>query len=54
MERYTVDIRADFFNLTNTPSFYIGDQDINSQTFGRITSTATGRRVVQFGMYFRF
>ncbi len=54
VERYTLDIRGDFFNLTNTPSFFIGDQNINSQTFGRITSTASGRRVVQFGMYLRF
>ncbi len=53
-ERYTADLRADFFNLTNTPSFFIGDQDINSVNFGRITSTASGRRVVQFGLYVRF
>lgn len=54
VERYTLDLRADFFNLTNTPSFFIGDQNINSNTFGRITSTASGRRVVQFGLYLRF
>lgn len=53
-ERYSADVRADFFNLTNTPSFFIGDQSINSATFGRITSTASGRRVVQFGLYLRF
>jgi hypothetical protein len=53
-ERYSVDLRGDFFNLTNTPSFFIGDQNINSQNFGRITSTASGRRFVQVGMYLRF
>jgi hypothetical protein len=53
-ERYTVDFRADFFNLTNTPSFFVGDQSINSVNFGRITSTASGRRVVQLGLYLRF
>jgi hypothetical protein len=53
-ERVTSDLRGDFFNLTNSPSFFIGDQDINSINFGRITSTASARRVVQFGLYIRF
>jgi hypothetical protein len=53
-ERYSADLRGDFFNLANTPSFFIGDQDINSVNFGRITSAASGRRVVQFGLYLRF
>jgi hypothetical protein len=53
-ERVTVDFRGDFFNLTNTPSFFIGDQSLDSVNFGRITSTASGRRVVQFGLYLRF
>jgi hypothetical protein len=40
-------IRADIFNLFNTVNFYVGDDDINSATFGRITDTNTAPRVVQ-------
>jgi hypothetical protein len=40
-------IRADVFNLLNTVNFSVGDYDINSTTFGQITSTNTGPRVVQ-------
>ncbi len=56
-EKQRVEFRSEFFNLTNTPSFFINDQNINSTTFGRITTTVgnnTGRRVIQFGLYYRF
>jgi hypothetical protein len=53
-ERYTADFRTDFFNFTNSPSFNISEQDVNSQNFGRITGTASGRRIIQFGLYLRF
>lgn len=48
------EFRAEFFNLTNHPSFLIGDQDINSVNFGRITATASSRRIIQFGIQYRF
>jgi hypothetical protein len=54
LEKQYVEVRADFFNLTNHPSFYIGDQAVNGTNFGRITSTASGSRIVQFGLYYRF
>ena len=53
-EGHSIEFRAELFNMTNTPSFFIGDQDINSIQFGRITSTASGRRIIQFGLYYRF
>ncbi|MBL0157044.1 MAG: TonB-dependent receptor [Bryobacterales bacterium] len=53
-EKQRVELKSEWFNMTNTPSFYIGDQDINSTTFGRITSTLSGRRIIQFGLYYRF
>lgn len=53
-ERHRLEIRGEMFNFTNTPSFYIGDMDINSTTFGRITSTLSGRRIMQFGVYYKF
>ncbi len=53
-ERHTIDFRADAFNLPNTPGFNIGDQDINSQNFGRITTVNIGSRFMQFGLHYRF
>jgi hypothetical protein len=41
-------------NATNTPSFFFGDQLIDSVNFGRITGTQSGRRVVQFSVSLRF
>jgi hypothetical protein len=46
-DRHRIEIKGEGFNLTNTPSFFRGDIDINSQTFGRLTSVNVGSRVVQ-------
>ena len=40
--------------MTNHTSFYVADQTVNSTTFGKITGTIFGRRVVQFAAYYRF
>lgn len=53
-EKQRLEFRTEWFNFSNTPSFFIGDQNINSTTFGRITGTSSARRVVQFGLYYRF
>jgi hypothetical protein len=47
VNRTSLLVTAEAFNLTNSVSFYSGDFNVNSTTFGRITSTATGARVVQ-------
>jgi hypothetical protein len=68
-ERYAVQFRAEFFNLTNTPTFFlpaassptltcIGTPgsacNANNPSFGKLTSgTATGRQI-QFGMKLYF
>ena len=52
--RYTLELKAEAFNLTNSVSFDIGDQNINSTTFGQITDTAVGARVMQFSVRFDF
>ena len=68
-ERFLLQFRAEFFNLTNTPTFYlpaansptltcIGSPgsacNANNPTFGKLSSgTATGRQI-QFGLKFYF
>ncbi len=44
------EFRAEFFNLTNTPSFSNPDSNVVSAAFGRISSTSTGPRVIQFAL----
>lgn len=53
-EKQSVEIRMESTNIFNHPTWYVGDQNIDSTTFGRITSTFFGRRLIQFGAYYRF
>ncbi len=59
-ERQSIQLRADFYNMFNHPSFYggdpvyLGDQNVNSNTFGKISETVSSPRVIQFGLYYRF
>jgi hypothetical protein len=52
-EQQTLELRMDAFNLPNHTSFFAGDQNINSTTFGVVSSTY-GARLVQFGVHYRF
>jgi hypothetical protein len=45
--RWGLQIRADIFNVFNTVNFFVGDYDINSASFGRISATNTDPRLVQ-------
>jgi hypothetical protein len=49
-----VEFRLEAFNAFNSVSFYSGDFNVNSTTFGRITSTAVGARIVQLTLRFDF
>ena len=49
-DRHRIEVKGESFNLTNTPSFFRGDMDINSTTFGRITSVNVNSRVVQLSV----
>jgi hypothetical protein len=49
-----VELRADFINATNTPSFGNPVNDINSLNFGRINATASGPRIIILGARFNF
>jgi hypothetical protein len=64
-ESHSLDLHFDFFNLLNHPTFYVspasgGDYgstanaNINSTSFGKITSTNYANRRVQIGAYYRF
>ena len=52
-ERRNVELRADAINLTNTPQFGTPNGDINSLSFGRITSSE-GERLVVIGLRLNF
>ncbi len=53
-ERQSVEFRMESINSFNNAFFRSGDQLINSVNFGRMTATQNSRRVVQFGLYYRF
>ncbi|MBL8178820.1 MAG: TonB-dependent receptor, partial [Bryobacterales bacterium] len=53
-ERQSVEFRMESTNFFNTPTFFIGDQNINSTQFMRITAANTSARRIQFGLYYRF
>ena len=53
-ERNTLEFRMEAGNVFNHPTFFAPDFNINSTKFGQITSTVTDRRVIQFGLYYRF
>jgi hypothetical protein len=52
-ERGTLQLRWEVFNVLNRANFSVGDQNINSTTFGKITAT-NAPRVMQFGARFDF
>jgi hypothetical protein len=51
-----VDFRAEFFNVTNTPSFSPPDRTFTptSRTFGQITSTVSPPRIIEFALKLHF
>jgi hypothetical protein len=52
-ERFNMEFRAEFFNLTNTPHFNAPNTNASSVTFGEITG-AQGEREIQFALKFIF
>ena len=59
-ERYTVEIRAESFNFTNTPQYPNPDGGFGNANFGQITNAGIGSsadggsRQIQFGLRFLF
>lgn len=53
-ERLSLDIRADAYNTINHATFWSGDQNINTTTFGLMSSMFYNPRVMQFGALLKF
>jgi hypothetical protein len=53
-ERVKLELKGQAFNVLNHPTFFVGDQNINSNTFGQINSTQSSPRVVQIGASVNF
>jgi len=53
-EKVTLELRAESFNLTNTPHFNSPGTTFGTSTFGIITSAANDSRVVQLGAKISF
>jgi hypothetical protein len=52
--RSRMEFKIEAFNLFNKPSFFRGDMDINSTTFGRLTSVNVDERVIQMSARLEF
>jgi hypothetical protein len=53
-EAKKLQIRAEFFNFTNTPRFALPVVSVGDSQFGQVTSTANSPRHMQFGARFQF
>ena len=53
-EGHKVQFRYEAFNFTNTPQFSAPDRTFGNANFGRITSTITSNREMQFGLKYIF
>jgi len=53
-ERHRVQFRWEAFNILNTPQFSAPSSSLGSATFGRISSTITNNREMQFGLKYFF
>jgi len=53
-ESANVEFRTEFFNALNTPQFSDPDTSVTNATFGRITSTSVGPRIIQFSLKLNF
>ncbi len=53
-ERASVQFRAEFFNLFNTPQFSNPNSTFGAASFGNVTSTSYNNREIQFALKFLF
>jgi hypothetical protein len=53
-ERFSLELRGEAYNLSNTPVFRNPGRDLSGGDFGEITRTRGGPRVIQLGAKLRF
>src|SRR5690606_7777571 len=53
-ERYTVQFRTEFFNLTNSPVFNAPNVNFGNSQFGVVDSQQNQPRIIQFAVKFLF
>ncbi len=58
-ERLTLQFRAETFNITNTPAFFLpaassAELTIGNSSFGKLTSSSATGRIIQFGLKLYF
>ncbi len=53
-ERFRLTFRTEAFNVLNHPVFGVGDQNINSTTFGQSTGTISAPRILQMSLRLKF
>jgi hypothetical protein len=55
-EREVLTLRMEAFNAPNHPTFWVGDQNINSTApaFGTVAGTLFAARVMEFGAHLSF
>ena len=53
-EQKSIDLRMDAINALNHATFWSGDQNINSTTFGVVSSTFFVPRLVEFAVHYSF
>jgi hypothetical protein len=53
-ERFSINLRAEFFNVFNIQNYGVPDSTITDTTVGLITSNVTNPRQIQFGAHLNF
>ena len=53
-DRNKLELRMSAFNVLNHPTFWSGDQNINTTTFGVMSSSFFGSRVAEFTLTYQF
>jgi hypothetical protein len=53
-ERASLEFRAEGYNIANNPAFRNPEEDLSNASFGTITRTRGGPRVIQLGLKLRF
>jgi hypothetical protein len=54
LERFSLQFRAEFFNIFNHTNFGLPSNNVQASSFGQITSTSTSSRQIQFALKLQF